>query len=133
MFNLRFALFSTSIASLLSFSAAAAAEPAASARNDSEISAILDQQKPDPSRLERNRSAADAQPPAGGQLGQFYYRRAQARAALGRNEEAIADLQQAMSHGGTLQLAVARYSQLLAQPYRVVGTSSRRSTPNSRW
>ena len=32
---------------------------AAAARNDSEISAILDQQKPDPSRLERNRSAAE--------------------------------------------------------------------------
>jgi CHAT domain-containing protein/tetratricopeptide (TPR) repeat protein len=121
MFNLRFAAFSTCIASLLSFSTAAAAEPAAPARNDSEISAILDRQKPDPSRVERNRAAADAQPPARGQLGQFYYRRAQARVALGRNEEAIADLQQAMSHGGNLQLEVARYSQLLAQQYRVVG------------
>jgi len=118
MFNLRFAVFSTCIASLLSLPAAA--EPAAASR-DSEISAILDQQKPDPSRLERNRAAADARPPASGQLGQFYYRRAQARAALGRNEEAIADLQQAMSHGGHLQLEVARYSQLLAQQYRVAG------------
>ncbi len=120
MFNLRIAVFSGCIVSLMSLSAAAVAEPAAPART-SEISAILDQQKPDPSRLERNRAAADVQPPAGGNLGQFYYRRAQARAALARNEEAIADLQQAMSQGGDLATEIARYSQLLAQQYRVVG------------
>jgi CHAT domain-containing protein len=120
MFNLRFAVFSTCIASLMSFPAAAVAAPAAGAR-DGEISAILDQQKPDPARLERNRAAADVQPPAGGQLGQFYYRRAQARAALGRNEEAIADLQEALKHGRDLSTEIARYSQLMAQQYRVVG------------
>src|SRR5262245_33162601 len=65
-----------------------------------DISAILDQQKPDSGRLERNRAAADVAPPASGNLGQFYYRRAQARAALARNEEAIADLQKAISAGG---------------------------------
>ena len=120
MFNLRFAVFSTCIASLMSFPAAVVAAPAAGAR-DGEISAILDQQKPDPARLERNRAAADVQPPAGGQLGQFYYRRAQARAALGRNEEAIADLQEALKHGRDLSTEIARYSQLMAQQYRVVG------------
>ena len=35
-------------------------------------------------------------------LGPFYYRRAQARAALGRTEDAIADCQQALAHGGNL-------------------------------
>jgi len=38
-----------------------------------------------------NADTADAAPPAAGPLGPFYYRRAQARAALGRAEEAIAD------------------------------------------
>jgi tetratricopeptide (TPR) repeat protein len=90
-------------------------------RNISDITAILDQQKPDPSRAARNKAAADAEPPASGQLGQFYYRRAQARAALGRTEEAIADAQKAISLGGDFQNEVSRYMQFLAQQYRVTG------------
>ena len=119
MFNLRFAVSLACVVSLATISARG--RGAGSTCAQSEISAILDQQKPDPSRLERNRAAADAQPPAGGQLGQFYYRRAQARAALARNEEAIADLQKALSYGGDLATEIARYSQLLAQQYRVLG------------
>src|SRR5262245_56136882 len=78
-------------------------------RNISDITAILDQQKPDPSRAARNKAAADAEPPASGQLGQFYYRRGQARAALGRSEDAIADAQKAIELGGDFQGEVSRY------------------------
>ena len=120
MLILRFMVATACFVALTHLPGTVAAEPATTARK-SEISAIFDQQKPDVSRLERNRAAADAQPPAGGQLGQFYYRRAQARAALARNEEAIADLQQALSFGGDFATEVARYHQLLAQQYRAVG------------
>jgi hypothetical protein len=87
----------------------------------SDITAILDQQKPDRARLARNRAAADEAPPADGQLGQFYYRRAQARAALGRAEDAIADCKEAIAQGGDLQTEIARYTQLLTQQYRILG------------
>jgi CHAT domain-containing protein len=97
------------------------ATTAVPARNISDISAILDQEKPDPSRTAKNKAAADAAPPAGGALGQFYYGRAQARAALGRNEEAIADCRQAISLGGDFRTEVSRYMQLLAQQYRIAG------------
>ena len=90
-------------------------------RNISDITAILDQQKPDPSRAARNKAAADAAPPASGALGQFYYQRAQARAALGRTEEAIADLKQAIAVGGDFQTEVSRYMQFMGQQYRVSG------------
>jgi CHAT domain-containing protein len=95
----------------------AAAAPAAG----SDITAILDQQKPDPARRERNRAAADASPPASGPLGQFYYRRAQARAALGRTEDAIADCLAAIAQGGDLQTEISRYTQFLTQQYRIIG------------
>jgi CHAT domain-containing protein len=92
-------------------------------RNISDITAILDQQKPDPSRAARNKAAADAAPPASGALGQFYYQRGQARAALGRSEEAIADVKQAISLGGDFQTEVSRYMQFMAQQYRVTGNA----------
>jgi CHAT domain-containing protein len=90
-------------------------------RNISDITAILDQQKPDPSRAARNKAAADANPPTSGPLGQFHYQRAQARAALGRTDEAIADAQKAISLGGDFQTEVSRYMQFLAQQYRITG------------
>src|SRR5262245_12530605 len=128
MFNVGAAL---RVASLISFGILASAESSithaqtatfvAPPRNISDITAILDQQKPDPARPARNKSAADAAPPASGPLGQFYYQRAQARAALGRTEEAIADAQKAISLGGDHQTEVNRYMQFLAQQYRVTG------------
>jgi CHAT domain-containing protein len=94
-------------------------------RNISDIAAILDQEKPDAARAARNKAAADAHPPSGGALGQFYYRRAQARAALGRTADAIADCEKAISYGGDLRTEVGRYSQLLAQLYRAAGNVRR--------
>jgi CHAT domain-containing protein len=115
------ALLSVMLPATLSVGHAQTPALVAPSRSTADITAILDQQKPDPSRLERNRAAADATPPAGGQLGQFYYRRAQARAALGRTEEAIADCQQAISYGGDPQTEVSRYTQFLVQQYRIIG------------
>lgn len=118
-------LAAATLAAGIAFVAMAAgvrAQTPGTARGNADITAILDQQKPDASRRERNRAAADAQPPAGGgQLGQFYYRRAQARAALGRTEEAIADCQAAIAQGGDLATEIARYTQFLTQQYRALG------------
>jgi CHAT domain-containing protein len=117
----RFVLLGLLLPAGSTVSHAQTATTVAPTRNMSEITAILDQEKPDPSRAARNKAAADANPPAGGALGQFYYGRAQARAALGRNEEAIADCQKAISLGGDFRTEVSRYMQLLAQQYRVGG------------
>jgi CHAT domain-containing protein len=121
MFNVGAALRVASLASLaFLLSAGSSIGNAQTARSISDITAILDQQKPDSSRAARNKAAADAGAPAGA-AGQFYYQRAQARAALGRTDEAIADIRQAISLGGDFQLEVARYMQFLAQQYRVTG------------
>jgi tetratricopeptide (TPR) repeat protein len=64
-------------------------------RGISDVTAILDQEKPDPSRTGKMRRDADAEPPAGingAALTEFLFRRAQARGGLGRVDEAIADL-----------------------------------------
>ena len=128
MFNLgaigrvrRFVLLGLLLSAGSTIGHAQTATTAAPPRNISEVTAILDQEKPDPSRAAKNKAAADSAPPAGGALGQFYYGRAQARAALGRNEEAIADCQQAISLGGDFRTEVSRYMQLLAQQYRIAG------------
>ena len=128
MFNLgaisrarRFVLLGLLLSAGSTIGHAQTATTAAPPRNISDISAILDQEKPDPSRVAKNKAAADAAPPAGVALGQFYYGRAQARAALGRNEEAIADCRQAIALGGDFRTEVSRYMQLLAQQYRIAG------------
>src|SRR5690242_3702505 len=93
-------------------------------RTTSDITAILDQQKPDPDKAAKTRADADANPPATSDrhaLGQFHFRRAQARAALGRNKEAIADCELAISYGGDYFTEVSRYQQFLSNQYRVLG------------
>jgi CHAT domain-containing protein len=63
-------------------------------RTIADITAILDQQKQDPKHLAHLRAAAYAAPPAGvgsAALSKFYYDRANIRADLGRNREALAD------------------------------------------
>src|SRR5262249_17665975 len=53
-----------------------------------DVTAILDQQKPDPARVSQLQAAAEAEPAAGlkgVQLADFYYKRGQARSQLGRN------------------------------------------------
>ena len=99
-------------------------------RTVSDITAILDQQKPDPSRTEQLQAAADAAVPdnlKGLQLADFYYKRAQARAQLGRNEEALADAELAVSNGkGADYLdGLSRYEQFLMRRLRDAGQHKR--------
>jgi CHAT domain-containing protein len=91
-------------------------------RNISDITAILDQQKADPLRAAKARAEADANPPAGaGALGQFYFNRCQARAAVGRNRDSIDDCEKAISYGGDYVNQVSRYQQFLSNQYRSLG------------
>ena len=93
-------------------------------RNISDITAILDQQRADPSRAARARAEADANPPAGAAasaLGQFYFNRCQARAAVGRNRDSIDDCEKAISYGGDYVNQVSRYQQFLSNQYRSLG------------
>ncbi len=84
-------------------------------RTIADITAILDQQKPDPTVVTKLEAAAAANPPAGAnraELAKFYYGRGQARSNLGRVNDAIADVQQAIDFGqgsvSNLQLALMR-------------------------
>jgi CHAT domain-containing protein len=99
-------------------------------RTVSDVTAILDQQKPDASRTEPLRAAADAEVPnnlKGLQLADFYYKRGQARALLGRNDEALADAELAVSNGkGADYLKVgSRYDQFLVRRLRDAGQQKR--------
>src|SRR5262245_60511910 len=69
-------------------------------RTIADITAILDQEKPDPAKRAKQEADATAQPPAhadAGKLKDFYFRRAQARASVGRLQDAIADCRQAIA------------------------------------
>jgi CHAT domain-containing protein len=67
-----------------------------------DITAILDQQKPNPGAAAKKRAEADEPPPAGADaaaLARFYYKRGQARSELGRYADAIADADSALAAG----------------------------------
>ena len=86
-------------------------------RSIGDITSVVDNEKPDAARAARNRAEADANPPAAGDastLAQFYFRRAQSRAQTGRNKEAIADAEKAVSLGGDFITQVSRYQQFLS-------------------
>src|SRR5829696_8507964 len=71
-------------------------------RTITDITAILDQEKPDPRRARATRIRADAQPPSGigaAEEAKFYYDRCRANTALGEFRKAIADCQQAEQLG----------------------------------
>jgi CHAT domain-containing protein len=63
-------------------------------RTIADITAILDQDKPDAAKIAERQADAEAAPPKSGSaadLAQFYYDRGNARALLARNKEALAD------------------------------------------
>jgi CHAT domain-containing protein len=63
-------------------------------RTIADITAVLDNEKPDPATLAKLRNAADEEPGrslSANDLAQFYYDRGQTRALLGRTAEALAD------------------------------------------
>jgi CHAT domain-containing protein len=101
---------------------------AGSPRTISDITAILDQQKPDTARAAQTRAQADAQPPDSkdrSALGAFYFQRAVARASLGRNREAIADGEKAVELGTNFFMETSRYQEFVINQYLVVGETKR--------
>ena len=71
-------------------------------RTITDITAILDAEKPDPALLQKLKTAADAAPPAGAagrDLAWFYYTRGNARAQLGRLNDAMEDGNKAVEIG----------------------------------
>jgi CHAT domain-containing protein len=99
-------------------------------RTVADVTAILDQQKPDPARTEQLQAAADAAVPdnlKGLQLAEFHYKRAQARAQLGRNDEALADAELAVSNGkgADYNSVYSRYEQFLMRRLRDAGQHKR--------
>ena len=109
----------------------ASASLVAPPRTISDISAILDQQKPDPAVVAKLTETADAAVPAGlkaPELAEFYYKRSQARTLLGR-ADAIDDAELAVSNaqgGGDYYRNVSsRYEQLLTRRLRDAGQYKR--------
>jgi CHAT domain-containing protein/tetratricopeptide (TPR) repeat protein len=85
-------------------------------RTIADITAILDQEKPDPARLKKLQAAADAPEPSKSDpvaLAHFYFNRAVVRSELGRVRDAIADGEQAV------QLGAGRVDQLVSNNFRM--------------
>lgn len=97
-------------------------------RTVADITAILDQQKPDAAKIAELTATADAPVPAGLkglELADFYYKRAQARILLGR-KDALADSELAVANGkGADSKLMARYEQFLMRRLRDAGEHKR--------
>lgn len=116
-------------------------------RSVSDITAILDQEKLDPARIEKLQAEAYAEPAAGlndGALAAFYFDRAQARSELGRGLEAVADAEESirlltgLSKGSfrEQQFVVAQYiGGFLGDPKRAVARliDMEKAYPTSGW
>ena len=104
---------------------AAGEKRAAPPHTIADITAILDQEKPDPGRLKKLQAAADALPPAGNGMdaAHFYYGRSLVRGELGRTSEAVADAERAvqLATGKADQLVLSNFRQTAANLYLAVG------------
>jgi tetratricopeptide (TPR) repeat protein len=94
-------------------------------RTIADITAILDSEKPDAAQIAQRKAAADASPNglSGPKLAQFLFDRAETRALLARNKEALANGLQALElakHGLDLRF-VARTRRLVAIQYKATG------------
>ena len=92
-------------------------------RTISDITAILDQQKPDAAKRSQLDADAEAAEPSGGKtsrsaLAQFFFKRAQARADLGRTQDAIDDLGKANGFSSDYLNEGSRFDLLLEQLLR---------------
>lgn len=99
-------------------------------RTISDITAILDQQKPDPAKIAELTAKADAPVPSGvkgPQLADFYYKRAQARALIGRSEDSLADAELAVKDMPSDDYANvgSRYEQFLMRRLREANQNKR--------
>jgi CHAT domain-containing protein len=87
-------------------------------RTITDITAILDQQKPDPAKAAANRAAAERQPPAGvgsAELARFYFARGLAAGELGLTRQRVADLREAARLGREANTDVSRILEALFQ------------------
>jgi hypothetical protein len=94
-------------------------------RTIADITAILDSEKPDPETLAKLKADADTDPGAktGDALAQFLYARGNARSLLGRNNEAVADGQQALAvaRKSSDEMFVHRTEQFIALQLQAIG------------
>jgi CHAT domain-containing protein len=96
-------------------------------RTITDITAILDNEKPDEAKIAQRKAEADATPPsnlAESKLTQFYYDRGAARALLARNKDALADGLQALAaaiKAGADHVQLVRIRQFVALQYRALG------------
>ena len=95
-------------------------------RTVSDITAILDSEKPDPQKIAQRKAAADAMPAAGASrqdLARFHYDRGNARAQLGRLNELLVDANKAVEIGrGAVDLNLfGRLLQFLGLQYAAAG------------
>jgi tetratricopeptide (TPR) repeat protein len=101
-------------------------------RTIADITAVLDQEKPNPAKTAQRRREADAEPPTGGgniAQAQFHFKRGQARSELGRIDEAIADLEKAIAVNADPQSELTnRIRQNLVLQYGQAG-ELKRATP----
>jgi CHAT domain-containing protein len=107
----------------------ASASLVAPPRTISDITAILEQQKPDPAEVAKLAVTADATAPAGikgADLADFYYKRAQARTLLGRSDS-LDDAELAVSNASSADYKNlgSRYEQLLTRLLREAGQNKR--------
>jgi CHAT domain-containing protein len=99
-------------------------------RSTADITAILDQQKPDPSAGAKLRAEADQPPPTGADpatLARFYYHRCETRSTLGRYADAASDADSAYAAGkGHLPpTEISFIRQLQGQQYYFKGDSKK--------
>ena len=88
-----------------------------------DITAILDSEKPNEAKIAERNAKADATPPtniSGDELARFYYERGSARALVGRDKDALADGLQALATARDV-LLVTRIRQQVGQQYRSTG------------
>jgi len=95
-------------------------------RSIADITAILDQEKPDPARLKKLQAAADAPEPSTSDpvaLAHFYFSRAVVRSELGRLRDAVADGEQAikLGSGKVDQLVLNNFRMTVALQYISAG------------
>lgn len=97
-------------------------------RTISDITSILDQQKPDPAHRARMEAEADAIAPGKASrtdLAQFYFKRAQTRADLGRAPDAISDIAKAHEYATDYLTEGSRFDLLLEQLLRFTNENKR--------
>jgi CHAT domain-containing protein len=98
-------------------------------RTISDITTILDKQKPDPAKRAAATAAADAQPPTSGsnvEIADFYYKRGLAAGEIGRAQQRVDDLKKAYELGRQANLpaqTINFYFQQLGRAYEFAGNS----------